>query len=148
MQLKKIMLFLILAATPNLFSQVIVTPIEVKNKTHYITTTIGYPVSGTYLFEGESGPIVSLNDNGSGIYQLHNQPEKRMVWGIECSQKGIPKFREGFDSAVYTLWYKTDAAESQTEQIVEWNEVQFSIHFKKKKMFISGEREKSYKEDE
>ncbi|MBK0370045.1 hypothetical protein [Flavobacterium agrisoli] len=141
MKTKLLLCYFFVAFTSFSFAQIKVTEITANNRTHYITTIINYPVTGTYLFEGKSEPIVQLNPNGSGIFQLHEKPKSNMTWGFECSQIGIPKFKEGFNSAVYSLWYKNDNEEN-------WNEVQFSIHFNKLKMFILGERIKSFTEEE
>jgi len=119
------------------------TKIEAKDGIHYITTNIDYPVAGTYLFKGAE-PTVELNGNGSGFYQLHEQPKKAMTWGIECDEAGAPKFKKGFDSAAYTLWYQYTNPESEDD--VNWKEVPFTIHFNTLKMFIQGERSKDYSE--
>jgi hypothetical protein len=62
-----------------------------------------------------------------------------MDWGMECFENGTPKYQKGFNYAVYSLWYK-----SKAENDAEWIYAHFSIHFEKKKMFISGERSKDY----
>lgn len=119
-----------------------VTEITAKDGKHYITTDIDYPITGTYLFEGLTEPIVQLNDNGTGIYQLHNQPQVPMVWGIECDENGEPKFIKGFDSEAYTLWHKNESSSELGNN--EWIMVEFSIHFETEKMYIQGERIKNY----
>jgi hypothetical protein len=117
------------------------TKIETRNGIHYITTNIDYPITGTYQFQGNE-PIVELNDGGSGIYQLHDLPKRKVKWGIECDEAGIPRFIKGFDSAAYTLWYQYTNPESDDE--TNWNAVEFTIHFNTQKMFIQGERSKDY----
>ncbi|NRT16706.1 hypothetical protein HNP99_003078 [Flavobacterium sp. 28A] len=189
--MKSLNLYLILTIlfATNTYAQKKAISITVNDKEHFIKTDIKYPITGTYLFEGTKEPIVQLNPNGTGIFQLHDQAPKSMTWGIECSKQGIPIFKEGFSSAVYSLWYKTDESDKafkiidtttveeansmdefgQYEETPEietaeattsskekeinpntiygdWNEVQFSIHFKKKKMYILGERSKDYEE--
>lgn len=141
MNLKKLLFPLFILVVTSSYAQIKVDQIEVKNKTHYLTTLIGYPISGTYLLEGKKEPIVLLNENGTGIFQLIDQPQTAMTWGIECTNIGVPQLTEGFSSAVYSLWYKNDGEEN-------WNEVQYSIHFNKMKMFISGERSKTFTEVE
>lgn len=141
MNLRKLLLSLLFIVTTSSHAQIKVDQIEVKNKTHFITTIIGYPIAGTYLFENKKEPIIQLNENGTGIFQLHDKPQTSMTWGIECSNIGIPQLTEGFNSAVYSLWYKNDTEEN-------WNEVQYSIHFNKMKMFILGERVRAYTEEE
>lgn len=120
-------------------SQVKVEQITYKIHDHFITTTIGYPVAGVFLFEGKSDPIVQLNADGTGIFQNEDLIKKTIKWGIECTEEGIPVFKEGFNSATYTLWYKPNGDE-------DWIYTQFSIHFNKKKMFIMGERIKDYED--
>lgn len=118
------------------------TVINAKDGKHYITTDIDYPITGKYLFQETSEPIVELNANGTGIYQLHDQPQVPMVWGIECDENGEPKFIKGFDSAAYTLWHQNESpSESGNNQ---WIAVEFSIHFETEKMYIQGERVKNY----
>ncbi|KVV14058.1 hypothetical protein ACRASX_00615 [Flavobacterium sp. TMP13] len=141
MTLRKLLFSLLILVATSTFAQIKVDQIEVNNKTRFITTVIGYPISGTYLFNNKKEPVIQLNENGSGIFQLHDKPQTAMTWGIECSNIGIPHITEGFNSAVYPLWYKNDGEDN-------WNEVQYSIHFSKMKMFILGERVKSYTEEE
>lgn len=140
MKSTKILRVILLLFTLNSFSQ---TKIEAKDGIHYITTNIDYPVTGTYFFKGAE-PIVELNGNGSGFYQLHEQPKKAVIWGMECDEAGMPKFKKGYDSAAYTLWYQYTNPE--TESDMNWKPVEFTIHFNSLKMFIQGERSKMYTE--
>lgn len=140
MKLKKVLLLVILFFTVNVFSQNSATEINTKDGVHYITTSIDYPVTGTYFFKGAE-PIVELNSNGTGFYQQHEEPKKTMIWGLECSKEGVLKFTKGFDSIEYILYYKYTSS-SETEE--EWNKVEFSIHLNSMKMFINGERMKTY----
>ncbi|WJS94352.1 hypothetical protein NYQ10_19910 [Flavobacterium johnsoniae] len=121
------------------YSQIKVDQITYKIHDHYITTTIGYPVTGTFMSEGKKEPIVQLNPDGSGIFQFEDLTKENIVWGIECTEEGVPTFKEGFNSATYTFWYRDKNKE-------DWNYTQFSIHFNKKKMFIMGERMKDYED--
>lgn len=125
------------------FSQVVVNEIKATDGSHYITTTINYPVSGTYYFEETKEPIVQLNPDGSGVFQQHDLSKSTISWGFECSKIGIPKFKRGFNYAVYTLWYKTDTGDTEN-----WVNAHFSIHFQKKQMFILGERVKEYVDED
>jgi hypothetical protein len=140
-KMKKLLPLVVLLLAMNSFSQS-VTEITTKKGIRYITTTIDYPITGTYMFQGAE-PIVQLEANGTGIYQLHELPKKAMVWGIECNQSGEPIFKKGFDNAAYTLWYQyTTSTEDDTDK--DWKEVEFSIHFNSSKMFIQGERAKDF----
>ena len=109
-------------------------------------TNINYPIAGTYLFnEGE--PIVELNENGTGFYQLHGQPKRPINWGIECEKTGETLYKKGFNTAAYSFWYQfLTTFEEDTN--LEWNLVPFTIHFNTLKMYIQGERVKSYKEND
>ncbi|MFV5692766.1 hypothetical protein ACM55K_12130 [Flavobacterium sp. LT1R49] len=118
--------------------------ISTKDGSHYITTTIDYPITGTYLSVGETEPIVQLNPDGTGIFQLDDLSKTTMVWGMECFEDGTPKYKKGFNYAVYSLWYKNKEANSEMDAKEEWTYAHFSIHFQKKKMFIVGERSKDY----
>ena len=120
------------------------TKIETNRGIHYITNDIEYPITGTYTFKGTE-PIVELNANGGGFYQLHEQPKRAIIWGMECDETGKPIFIKGFDSATYTLWYQyTTKLDSDDE--MNWTAVEFTIHFNTLKMFIKGERCKNYNE--
>ena len=140
MKVKNIFLATVLLCAMTNFAQ---TKIEAKDGIHYITTAIDYPITGTYLFAGAE-PIVELNAGGTGFYQLHDQLKKIVNWGIESDEAGTPKFYKGFDSAAYTLWYHYTTPE--TDEDKDWKAVEFTIHFNTLKMFIQGERSKSYVE--
>lgn len=126
------------------YAQNKVEQITAKDGLHYITSNIDYPITGTYLFEGKTEPIVQLNLDGTGIFQLNDLSKTTMIWGIECDKIGEPKFHKGFNYAVYTLWYKNNEVNSETNAENNWINVHFSIHFEKKKMYILGERSKDY----
>ncbi|OUL63660.1 hypothetical protein [Flavobacterium sp. AJR] len=142
MKVKNLLFITLFLCLTNVYSQIKTEKITAKNQERFITTTISYPVNGIYLYDGKTEPIVQLNANGTGIYQYEDLTKKNITWGFECSEIGIPIFKEGFDSASYSLWYKTNDKEDS-----EWIYAQFSIHFKKKKMYISGERVKEYVEE-
>lgn len=142
MKLKKVLIAVVLFLTMNAVAQNSATEITTKDGVHYITNSIDYPVTGTYFYKGAE-PIVELNSNGTGVYQLHEQPKQPMIWGFECSKEGELKFTKGYDSAEYILYYKfTSGSESEIEE--EWNKVEFSVHLNSLKMFINGERMKTF----
>lgn len=122
--------------------------ITTQDGEHYITTSIDYPISGTYLFEGDKEPIVQLNPDGLGIFQQHDLSKANISWGIECFENGVPMYKKGFNYAVYTLWYKNKEANTTTDTTGNWINAHFSIHFEKKKMFILGERSKEYADNQ
>ena len=136
---KKLLLLTLFFGLSHLHAQIKVDQITHKNQDHFITTTIGYPVPGLFLFEGKSEPSILLNPNGTGIFQYEDLSKKNITWGIECTEEGVPIFKEGFNSASYTFWYRTTDSE-------EWNYTQLSIHFAKKRMFLMGERVKEYED--
>ena len=141
--MKRKLLLVTVLFVVNCFAQS--TKIEAKDGIHYITNTIDYPITGTYLFQGTE-PVVELNAGGAGFYQLHEQPKRAMTWGMECDEVGAPMFKKGYDSAAYTLWYQyTTKSESGDDDRI-WNAVEFTIHFNTLKMFIQGERSKDYTE--
>ena len=120
------------------------TRIEAADGFRYITTTIDYPITGTYYFNGAE-PTVELYAGGNGYYQLHEQPKRAVNWGIECDESGVPIFKKGFDNLAYTLWYQyTTATEFDDGTNLSWKSVGFTIHFNSQKMFIQGERCKTY----
>ena len=141
--MKRNLLLVTVLFVVNCFAQS--TKIEAKDGIHYITNTIDYPITGTYLFQGTE-PVVELNDGGAGFYQLHEQPKRAMTWGIECDEVGAPMFKKGYDSAAYTLWYQYITKSESNDDDRIWNAVEFTIHFNTLKMFIQGERSKDYTE--
>jgi len=137
---------LVVCAT-NSFAQIKVTKIKADKKERYIATTIGYPIIGQYNLINQKEPVTILNQDGTGIIQNEDLTKENIIWGIECSESGVPVFKEGFNSASYSLWYKkSDASNSKSTNDEEWTLQSFSIHYDKKKMFISGERVKEYVE--
>lgn len=124
------------------FAQARVSQIFTEDESFYITNKIGFPIAGTYLFEGKTEPIVELNENGFGMIQSEDLVKKNILWGIQCSKSGTPKVKKGFDSAKYTIWYKDKNDKETGEE--KWIEGHFSIHFRVKKMFVFGNRSKIY----
>lgn len=123
------------------YAQIKITKINDKNKDHFIATVIGYPITGLYSYNNQKEPVTQLNEDGTGIMQNNELQKENIIWGIECHESGIPIFKEGFDSAKYTFWYKIDS-KNETEN--EWAQTQFSIHHNTNKMYIAGERVKEY----
>jgi hypothetical protein len=142
MTLRNVLTAIVLLVTVNSFAQIDVTTINTKEGIRYITPTATFPITGTYLFNG-AAPVVELNGDGTGYYQLHEQPKRAVLWGIECSETGEPLFIKGFDSAAYSLWYHY-TVDPALEMNEEWNRVPFSIHFSTLKMYIQGERVKDF----
>jgi hypothetical protein len=140
----KLSFIALILLTTNSYAQNKIDEITAKDGIHYITTTVDYPITGTYLFEGAAEPIVQLNPDGTGIFQLDDLSKTDMVWGMECLKDGTPKYQKGFNYAVYTLWYKNKYADTEDETNEDWTNAHFSIHFEKKKMFILGDRSKDY----
>jgi hypothetical protein len=136
---------LILCATQS-FAQAKITKITAQNQDHYITTKIDYPIAGTYQYENISEPIVVLNADGTGIFQNKDLSKKEITWGLECTEDGLLRFKEGFDSAAYSIWIKTKDSliNPELEENNDWIKVEFSIHFNTNKMYIMGERVKVY----
>lgn len=135
---------LVLSVTHS-YAQLKITKIKDKDKDHYIVNVIGYPITGLYNYVNQTEPITMLNSDGTGIIQNEDLVKENIIWGIECTQSGVPIFKEGFNSASYSLWYRiTGTAKSKTEDGNNWILQSFSIHYDKKKIFISGERVKEY----
>jgi hypothetical protein len=135
----------LLLITIQSFAQIKITKIKSKDKIHYIANVIGYPIIGTYTYVNQIAPTTVLNENGTGVIQNEDLTKENIIWGIECSESGIPIFKEGFNSAAYSFWYRiTGSAESKSDDGENWISQSFTIHYDKKKMFISGERVKEY----
>lgn len=139
-----LLFFTLLLSVTHSYAQNKVEKITAKDGIHYITTNIDYPITGTYLFEGGTEPIAQLDPDGTGIFQLHDLSKTTIVWGMECFENGTPKYKKGFNYAVYSLWYKNREVNSEADAKEDWTNAHFSIHFQKKKMFILGERSKDY----
>jgi hypothetical protein len=142
----KLLFIALILLTTNIYAQNKIDEITAKDGIHYITTTVDYPITGTYLYEGLTEPLVQLNPDGTGIFQLDDLSKTDMVWGMECLEDGTPKYQKGFNYAVYTLWYKNKETSTESESDEGWINAHFSIHFEKKKMFILGDRSKEYVE--
>lgn len=145
--MKKLSLTLIalIACAANSYAQIKVTKITAKNKDIYIENVIGYPITGTYIYVNQLEPITLLNEDGTGTIQNEDLSKENIIWGIECSESGIPLFKEGFNSASYSFWYKKDETiKSTSTEENDWTQTSFTIHYDKKKIYISGERVKEY----
>ena len=67
------------------------------------------------------------------------------IGGIECEKTGETLFKKGFNTVAYSFWYQfLTTYEADTN--LDWNLVPFTIHLNTLKMYIQGERVKSYKE--
>jgi hypothetical protein len=144
MKKKSLWLMALLMSASATFAQIKTTKIKNQNTVHYITTIINYPIAGLYALQKQVEPITVLNADGTGMMQNEDLVKEPIVWGIECSESGIPIFKEGFDSAAYSFWYKKAKATEEEE----WTYQSFTIHFNKMKMFIAGERFKEFTEEE
>ena len=135
---------LVLSAAQS-FAQIKITKIKSDDKVHYIATVIGYPITGLYTYVNQIEPTTILNEDGTGVMQNEDLTKENIIWGIECSESGIPIFKEGFNSASYSFWYRiTGSAESKSDDGKNWILQSFTIHYDKKKIFIAGERVKEY----
>jgi hypothetical protein len=138
------LLSVFILSTMHSFAQLKVTKISIKGKTHYIASAIDYPVAGLYNYENQLEPTTLLKDDGTGIMQNEDLVKENIIWGIECSQSGVPIFKEGFNSASYLFWYKKNSSINPISEETDWTLTSFTIHYEKHKMFISGERVKAY----
>lgn len=125
-----------------------VQEVKIKNETYYLTKEIGYPITGEYLFESKKDPIVQLNPDGTGLFQLHEMSRTPMVWGIESEMNGTPKKIKTDWGFMYNLWYQIKAkhqgASWESGEIDAWDVVSFSVHTDESKIYILGERIKSF----
>lgn len=143
MKLKITALSFLLFSTFTLSAQEVFR-VDAPDGIHHVTTEFQYPILGTYHYRG-GDPIVELMADGNGYYQLHDQEKRSIIWGVECNTRGIPTEKKGFDNAAYTLWYKyTTRDEDDTDELMAWKPVALTVHFRTQKIFIQGERSKSY----
>ncbi len=136
MKLRNLLFIALCLFATGVYAQSPVTKVTVKDEVYYITTKMDYAITGLYKYESKGEPIVQLNEDGTGIFQLHQMPQSKMIWGVECDSKGIPKELKVVWGSVYRLWYKANDA--------EWDIIQLSIHTDEKKIYILGERVKTY----
>ena len=142
MNLRTLVFTLVLLVTSSGFAQSGVTEIETDRGIRYTTTSIDYPVAGTYFFKGAE-PTILLNGDGTGVYQSHDLTKRTIVWGLECFEGGIPMYKKGFDNIKYYLFYKfTSGTDSGMEEL--WTRVDYTVHLKSGMLFINGERGKSF----
>ena len=124
-----------------------VTKIDLKGESYYLTKDIGYNIVGEYLYESKKEPIVQLNQDGTGLFQLHGMSKTRMIWGIECNMDGTPKKIATSWGFAYNLWYQIKEKHKgktwESGEIDVWDIVQFSVHTDEKYLSILGERNKS-----
>ena len=145
----KILLFIALSLfITGAFAQTAVTKLTVKGEVYYLTKKTGYNITGLYKYESKGEPIVKLNEDGTGLFQLHGMSQTPMVWGIECDAKGVPKGLKTDWGFVYRFWYQIKEKHRgktwESGEIDEWDIVQFSVHTDEKKIYILGERIKGY----
>ena len=117
------------------YAQTGVTKVTEKGEDYFITTKANTNFIGLYKYEGKKEPIVQLNADGTGLFQLHGTPSKEMIWGIESDAKGVAKELKVVWGSVYRLWYQVDGV---------WDIVQFSDHTDERILYILGERTKKY----
>lgn len=106
MKNKAIWLLPFLLNVTYIHAQIKTTKINSKNSEHYITTVINYPITGLYATQKNAEPITILYADGTGMLQNEDLVKEPILWGIECSESGIPILKEGFDSASYSFWHK------------------------------------------
>lgn len=135
MKLTTLLIIVLTLFTSAGFTQADVTKVTVKDEVYYITTKMEYPITGLYKYEEKGEPIVQLNPDGTGIFQLHEMPQNKMIWGVECDSKGIPKELKVVWGSVYRLWYQVAGV---------WDIIQLSVHTDEKIIYILGERIKRY----
>lgn len=125
-----------------------VQEVKIKTEIYFLTKEIGYPITGDYLFESKGDPTVQLNGDGTGLFQLHQMSRTPMAWGIECEMDGTPKKIVAPWGFMYNLWYqikeKHKGASWESGEIDAWDVVSFSVHTDENKIYILGERIKTY----
>jgi len=148
MKLRTLLLIALSLFATGAFAQSAVTKVTVKDEVYYITTKMDYPITGLYNYESKGEPIVQLNADGTGLFQLHQMSQTKMVWGIECDAKGVPKELKAAFGPVYRLWYQIKEKHKgktwESGVVDEWDIIQLSIHTNERKIYILGERIKTY----
>ncbi len=148
MKLRNLLFIALCLFTTGVCAQSAVTKVTVKDEVYYITTKMDYPVTGLYKYESKGEPIVQLNEDGTGLFQLHQMSQTKMVWGVECDAKGVPKEQKVSWGSAYRLWYQIKEKHKgktwETGVIDEWDIIQLSVHTDEKKIYILGERVKTY----
>lgn len=78
MKIVKVFLFALFFIVTKSYSQdILIDKIVYKGRERYITTTIPYPMQGTYLPIGKKEPSTVLNPDGTGIIQNDDLSKKK-----------------------------------------------------------------------
>jgi len=82
MKILKAFLFILFFVTTKSHSQVQVDKIVYKSKEHYITNSLPYHITGTFLPPDKKEPSTVLNEDGTGVIQYDDMTKKKINWGI------------------------------------------------------------------
>ena len=114
---------------------------ETKTKTTISLQLLVTQLQVLYTYVNQVEPITILNADGTGIIQNEDLAKENIIWGIECSESGIPIFKEGFNSASYSFWYKKSDTPNPNQRMKTngfYNLFQF-IMTKRKCLFLENE---------
>jgi len=60
----------------------------INNNTYYGTKAIPKEITGLYKYEKVKEPIVEINEDGTGYFQVHDVPKYPVEYWIETDEKG------------------------------------------------------------
>ncbi len=129
--------------------------LAIQAEVYYGTRSIpGYNIIGTYIYPSSSDkhPIVQLNQDGTGIFERHNNIPVKIKWWIYSDEKGVAKVNKGEVGQQHTLIVQYLEPEYTTIRDVkkeitaqgDFDMKMLTIRYDDKKIYILGEREKSF----
>jgi hypothetical protein len=65
-----------------------VSTFTINGNTYYGTKAIPKEITGLYKYEKVKEPIVEINENGTGFFQVHDVPKYPVEYWIETDAKG------------------------------------------------------------
>jgi hypothetical protein len=104
--MKKITIFILilLASMHFSFAQTMVETIELKGRKYTVSKQFPPEITGKYLYEGKSEPIVLLNPDGTGLFQPHQVDPIKIKFWIDCDENGAVRVQKGAEGRYqYTL---------------------------------------------
>lgn len=75
----------------------------IENNTYYGTKAIPAEITGKYLFEKTKEPIVEINKDGTGFFQLHEVKAYPVEYWIETDEKGKIHMRKSETNTNYQV---------------------------------------------
>ncbi len=137
---------------PTLIYQLAPEKIMIKNETFYGVKSIpDYNIIGLYNFEN-GHPIVSLDADGTGVFEKHDNVPVKIKWWVECDKDGVVKVQKGVLGQVHRLiiqylepqYIVISGVRKIQYEANEYDMFDMTIRYDQKKIYILGERVKPF----